>query len=412
MNLYSLVGLIALIAIGVTIVTALVQKPKNWFFSYLRNFLGTFFIFSGVVKAIDPMGTAFKMKDYFSIFTEYFPLDFLWDLGAQLALPISVFMIVLEIALGVALILGTLPKITLGLYAGLILFFTFLTGFSAYTGKVTDCGCFGDFVKLKPIMSFYKDIFLTVLVILVALMSKNLTLLTKKSAAFVVLGVLTLASLGFCMRNINDLPIVDFRAYKVGTDLNKGRSDEGLDAGETKTVYTLNNATSGETKKIDSKEYMDSGIWKDKSWSIDKAKTETVVVREPELPKIKDFFLFNEAGDDDTDSLMTRAGYQFFVTSYDLSKTNPDKFKDINAVMSAAKKEGVPAIGITSGDIAKNQQLGNNLYQCYNLDAIPIKTMMRSNPGVLLIKDGVVKGKYHYKHIPEWGSLKKEFGIR
>ncbi len=139
----------------------------------VRYLVGALFIFSGVVKAIDPAGTAIKMEEYFEVFATYVPkLEFLWHFFAQQALIIATIMIVLEIILGITLILGIWKKFTLGSLVAIIIFFTFLTWFSAKTGKVTDCGCFGDFIKLTPTQSYHKDLVLCVLILIFGLSVK------------------------------------------------------------------------------------------------------------------------------------------------------------------------------------------------------------------------------------------------
>lgn len=384
----------------------------KYIFHLVRFLVGAFFIFSGVVKGIDPSGTGFKMTDYFTVFTEYLPfLTGLWDFLASISLPIAIFMIVLEIALGVSLILGTLPSLTLWSYAGLILFFTILTGFTAITNEVTDCGCFGDFLKLEPLVSFAKDIVLSVLIIFLIIFKKYLTPLFNARAALITLGILTLAALGFNLRNYYDLPIVDFRPYHVGADLVKGKSTEGLDPGKKEIYYTMINEN-GETKVMEKDEYISSGIWKDKSWKVKEGEKKEKVIREAELPKIKDFIIENAEAVDIADSLLAKEGYHFFVASYYLDKANKEGFKIFNAVIKEAAEDSVTAAGITAASIDEANKYTEGLYEFNNLDAIPIKTMIRANPGLVLIKDGVIQGKWHYNNVPSWTDMKAEVGIK
>lgn len=408
MNIFSLTGLIALLAVGVLIIASLIKKPENWLVAYLRHFVGTYFIFSGVVKAIDPTGLAIKMTDYFNIFTEYIAiLTPLWEISADFALPIAIFMITLEIALGVSLILGTLVNSTLTLYLGLLVFFTFLTGFSSITGKVTDCGCFGDFVKLKPFESFLKDLFLLVLLFGLLAFKNQIKLLFNRKAALGALGGLTFFALLFCLRNYYNLPIVDFRAYKVGTNIIEGREDG--DEGEIQLFYTLEKESTGESKVVSSDDYMSQKLWEDKSWTINKDKTEKKVIEEPTLPSVKDFFLYNEAGDEVTEDILNTAGYQFWVVSYDVDKSKKKGFLAINEVIRKIKQDNIPVVGITASTSEQASPLSEGLYEFVNLDATPIKTMIRANPGVVLIKDGVLVGKWHYGHVPSYEDLKTTF---
>ncbi len=433
MNIFSLVGLIALLAVGVTVITGLLKKPENWPIHYLRNFLGTFFVFSGVVKAIDPTGTAIKIEDYFNVFTEHFSLfTGLWEFLISISLPLSVFMIVLEIVLGVSLILGTLRKPTLFLYVGLTLFFTVLTGFTYLTGyvpkdatffqfaqweafkdsnmRVTDCGCFGDFVKLKPYESFIKDVVLTGLIFLMVYLSSHIKLILDKKLSWIILGVLTAASFAFSMRNVNNLPIVDFRAYKIGANLIDGRSD-GIPP-EVQTMYTLVKEGTGEIKKVESKEYIDSGIWKDKTWVLDNDKTYQEVIKEGKPATIKDFMIYDDADNEVAEAIVNRPGFTIFVGAYNVEKSNVEKgFVRVNQVMKEASKDNIPIVGLTASTLDHAQKFTDNIYKFYNLDAVPIKTMIRANPGVVLVKDGIVVDKWHYNALPDWSEVVAKHGI-
>jgi len=415
MTFTGLLLLIAGIALGVTLlINFLIQKPgstQGWIFSYLRYFLAVFFLFSGIVKAIDPKGTAYKMEDYFAVFSEYLPaLDPLWNWSLSMALPISAFMIILEIFLGVTLLLGILRRSTLLLYTGLLVFFTFLTGFTAVTNRVTDCGCFGDFLKLAPFQSFQKDIFLMIILVAIIFMyRKHLKPLFDVKIGWGLLGVLTLITIWFSIRNINHLPVKDFRAYVAGTDLRKCTSFEGLNPGKKEIYYQMENATTGEKKEIESAEYMSSGIWEDKSWKI-VGDTREIIIEEAELPKCKDFNIENAAGEEIQDEILNNQGYSFLVGAYNLDKASKDGFKATNQLIQSAKQKGVKIYGLTSSSIEEGNRLAEGIYEFNNIDAIPVKTMVRSNPGLVLLKDGKVLQKWHYNDVPNIDDL-KAFGI-
>lgn len=380
----------------------------------IRFLVGGLFIFSGVVKAIDPVGTAIKMEEYFHVFTDYIPfLTPLWNILANYALHQSIFMIILEIVLGVSLLLGTLPRLTLALYAAIIGFFTILTGFSAATGKVTDCGCFGDFIKLKPIETFGKDVVLCVLIVFLIAFAKYLSTFFNKKIAYALLTISTIITTWFTFHNYFHLPVIDFRAYKNGTDLIKGKSTEGLDPGEVKTVYTLINTQTKAEKTIDSKEYMSSGIWQDTTWKMDKTRTLQDVIREPQMPTIKDFAIYDSIGTADlSDSLLAIPGYMLWVATYDLENSSPQGFKAINETALAAVKAGIPVIGLTQAKIELANQKAEGIYPFYNLDATPIKTMMRSKPGLMLTKNATVVEKWHYNDTPTFEQLQQQYNVQ
>jgi len=416
MTFTGLLLLIGAIALGVTLlINLLIQKPgstQGWIFSYLRYFLAVFFLFSGIVKAIDPKGTAFKMQDYFGVFSEYLPaLDPLWDWSYSMALPISSFMIILEIVLGITLLLGILQRTTLLFYAGLLAFFTFLTGFTAVTNKVTDCGCFGDFLKLAPMQSFQKDIFLLIILAAIIYMyRKHLKPLFNAKIGWGLLGILTIITIWFNFRNINHLPVKDFRAYAAGTDLRKCTSQEGLNPGKKEIYYNMENTNSGEKKEVESQEYMSSRIWEDKTWQI-VGEPREIIIEEAELPKCKDFSIENANGEEIQDEVLGNTDYSFLIGAYYLDKSSKDGFKAVNTLMKAAKQKGINNIyGLTASSIDEGNQLAEGVYTFNNIDAIPIKTMIRSNPGIVLLKDGKVLGKWHYNDVPDISEL-SEFGI-
>ncbi len=425
----------------------------------IRYFVAIFFVFSGVVKAIDPTGTAIKMKEYFEVFQEYIPmLDPLWVLMSEYSLAFSLFIIILEIILGVGLWLGIFYEAMILMLLAMIVFFTFLTGFTTFTGKVTDCGCFGDFMKLKPIETFMKDVVLSVLLlflwftrhkmeaflekseiskfliptgILTALLmlynsygfgTKGMIFLAlmvcavlyafhnhpkiRLAPSLAVFGILSLAGTWFSFRNVWNLPIVDFRAYQEGVDLCKGKSTEGLDPGETLDYMIYKNESTGETKRMTTEEFTASRLWEDKSWKF--SDRETTVIREPELPKIKDFMIQDADGEDQADAILAEGGLQFFVASYSIDKSDDDGWKAVNSLMSEAKKNGSNIYGLTGSLLDEANSKSQGLYEFYNLDATPIKTMIRANPGLVVFKDCKLLKKYHYNNIPSWQELQND----
>jgi len=418
---------------------------------FLRYTIGSFFIFSGFVKAIDPIGTAIKMEEYFTVFTEYFPaLTSFWEFWADMSLPLSIFMIALEMILGVALLVGVYFNLSVLLVFGMLLFFTFLTGFTLYTGKVTDCGCFGDFMKLKPVETFGKDVVLTILTAILWFLRGHLTKIKGSSlnlflglvllitlwvlwffsygisGSLVIIGLIAFSALmysyinsvgiktsvafiafclgsifftGFTFRNVMNLPIVDFRAYKIGTDLRDCTSTEGLDMGETVSKFVM--AKGDEEKTVGLKEY--SALLKE-GWEyrdrID------VVIREAEEPKCKDFRIIDDEGGEWQEDLVLEAqGVTLIVSSYDIDKGDAEGFAEIANLVKQTKAKGAKAIGLTGSKITAANALANNAYQYYNLDAVPIKTMNRSNPGLTVVKNGVLVGKYHYNYLPTVDEL-------
>ncbi|MEM9261645.1 MAG: hypothetical protein AAGA62_18535, partial [Bacteroidota bacterium] len=309
------------------------------------NFSGALFFFSGYVKAVDPLGTAYKMEQYFAEFEGTFAdtsLSFiapLFPAMAEYSVAFSVFMIVLELALAVALILGAWPKLTSWLFFGIVAFFTVLTGFTYLTGyvpsgvnffsfsewgpyletnmKVTDCGCFGDFLKLEPKTSFFKDIALLVPAFLFLFFTKKMHQLFSGGTRALLVGLVALGTLLYGMSNyVWDIPGQDFRPFKVGTDVATVKQAEAdAQAAVTTLAYILTNKADGTVKEIPTAEFLK--VMKDyptSDWEYDTKVSEPAI----EPTKTSDFELSDKEGNDPVPNLLQDDGYTFLVVAYKL----------------------------------------------------------------------------------------------
>ena len=405
MDLITLIGMFAAIAVVMTLIGKFLFKQSNLLINFLRYFVGVWFVFSGVVKAIDPAGTAIKMEEYFEIFEKSAPmLAFLWKFSIEHALAVSFFMIIFEIYLGVALILGTWKKSTIWFLILLIAFFTFLTGYSAKTGKVTDCGCFGDFLKLAPIQSFYKDLFLSVLIVIILIGQKSIKELFGKLPNRILLGLLTLAAIAFAYRNIYYEPIKDFRPYLVGSSIPEGlKLPPNAKPYKYENTFIYKNKASGEVKEF-------KGTWPEDldNWTFVDRKD--VMIQKGDDPKLKDFAIKDANGGDNTSSFFEEEEYIFFIIIPELKKTNDAGFAKIKTIADAAVKDNRYAFILTGSlidDVKKYEEQQKATFEIYNTDATPLKTIMRSNPGLLILKKGIIVGKYHYNELTTYEDLKK-----
>ena len=396
MTIYTLFGLIGAIALVVNVLRYFIEKPANPFVAFVQDFVGVLFIFSGFVKAIDPLGTAYKMTEYFHEFNMMFMDPF--------ALSFAIFMIVFELVLGVALLLGYRKEITIWLLLLMIIFFTFLTGFTAYTGKVTDCGCFGDFIKLKPIQSFYKDVFLTVLILILLFGKKHIEPLISKFPAAALLVIITVFSTWYNFRNyyFNE-PQFDFRPYAVGNNIPEQMTVADSLKPIKEFVFVYKNKASGELKEYKTDEL---GNVNYDEW--DYADRKEIVIREGEQPKIANFRIDNENGENISEDLLNDPNYAFWIIAYDLKKTEKSAFTEkLNAIAAKAEQEGYNVFTATSttptDDFRHEVQAA---YPFYSGDATFLKTIVRSNPGLLIVKNGTVMAKYHHKHIPAYDEIK------
>ncbi|MGB3591876.1 MAG: BT_3928 family protein, partial [Nonlabens sp.] len=182
---------------------------------FCRWFVGILFIFSGLVKLNDPLGFSYKLDEYFS--EAVLGLEFL----QPIALPLAIFLVIFEVLLGIALLLGYQKKLTIWSLLLMIVFFTFLTFYSAYFNKVTDCGCFGDAIPLTPWESFTKDVILLVMILVLFFNMQYWKPAFAKAKSSIIIAVATILCMGLAYYVLMHLPILDFRAYRVGTDIEK-----------------------------------------------------------------------------------------------------------------------------------------------------------------------------------------------
>lgn len=357
--------------------------------------LGALFIFSGLVKLNDPIGTALKLEEYFEVFAEDFGSFFL--IFKDYARTISIFLSSLEVVLGVALLLRWMLRQTLWVLLGLLVFFAFLTFYSAAFNKVTDCGCFGDFIKLTPWTSFAKDLFLLVLWVVIFFNQRYL----RRSFAKGQLGLMyiTIASavaIGIGVRALGHLPYFDFLPYKVGNNIGE------LMKPAEQARYTYTFERNGETKEFD--QFPTDTTWKYKAM--------TALNPEASKPKITDFEVSDADGNSYTQELLT--GNKLVLIVQNTNKADRERFKEINQLLDGAPKSRrkLEAVTITSTSPAKFDTFRHDVNLAtpyYFADATVLKSMIRSNPGLIVLKNGTVLAKYHYHDIPQMFEVEKLF---
>ncbi len=356
--------------------------------NFCRVLVGALFIISGFIKLNDPVGFSFKLEEYFS--SGVLDLPFF----EPFALYISVFVVILEVLLGVMLLVGFRVKFTIWSLLLMILGFTFLTWYSAYFNKVTDCGCFGDALKLTPWQSFTKDVVLLVLILVLFKGMKHIKPIVGSSLK----RIITLVALVLCALYANHvlrhLPVIDFRPYKIGANIEDGMTvPEGAPRpihdyawkfkvdGEEKIIVTQ-----GDYPTVDG-EYID---------------VETTEVQKGYEPPIHDFTI-EQDGTDFAPSLLQEPKL-VMVIAYDLRKTHKDVYSELRDVVNAAIQKGYKVIGMSasnneqSAQLIKDHQLN---FGFYFTDETALKTIVRSNPGVLVLEKGTIKQKVHYNDLDE-----------
>jgi len=366
---------------------------------FSRLFVGVLFIFSGLIKLNDPMGFGFKLEEYFSeavlnlTFLEPFALEF------------AIFVVIFEVLLGVALLIGYKSKFTVWLLFLMNVFFAFLTFYSAYYDKVTDCGCFGDAIPLTPWGSFAKNVIILFFILILMKGMKYLKPLFSSKGSTIVLGISVVLCAWFGYHVLNHLPVKDFRAYAIGKSIPEGMmmaEELGLEPPQYQTIYTLKDTTTGETMEVNDKIYISEGWWEKKQWKIVSDLTKTEKISEGYEPPIHDFSIVNDNGDY-TEYILS-APNVLLVISYDLSLANVDGFKTMSKLGWDADKAGVTIMGLSSADSQTAEEFRHSVQAPFEFavtDKTTLKTIVRSNPGLIYLENGVVKGKWHFNDVPE-----------
>ncbi|MDB5011977.1 MAG: DoxX family protein [Daejeonella sp.] len=382
------------------------KQDRKFLLQGARGLVSLLFIFSGLIKANDPLGFGYKLQEYF----EVFHITFLHDYATAIA----ILLCTLEIVLGALLFLGIRGKqVAWGLLI-IIIFFTFLTFYSAYFEVVTSCGCFGDAIKLTPWQSFTKDLVLLALILIIFVQRNYIKPLIKSTVTQdrTAIGIV-LFSLGFGLYTYNYLPILDFLPYKVGNNIPAlMKMPLGAPQDVYEIMYNLKNKKTGEVKKMTDKEYLKTGIWKDENWEII-GDPVNKLVKEGFQVKIKDLKIEDAQGTDYTNEIIGNPYYNLVIVAYNLDHTNAKAIGDLNAIaMNAAENYNIRTVLITSNsaeDVTAFTKANKLVMEVFYADAIPLKSMVRANPGVMLLKNGIVINKWHYHTVPTYDELAKKY---
>lgn len=378
---------------------------KNKLVWTCRILVGLLFIFSGLIKINDPLGFSYKLQEYFEVFHIGF-LD-------NLALSFAIILCTLEVVLGFALLFAVRPiTIAWGLLL-LIIFFGFLTFYSAYFKVVQTCGCFGDAIKLTPWQSFGKDMVLLLLVLVIFVNRKSLRpVFEKKKGDSILIGAIVVV-LGLGLYTYNFMPVIDFLPYKVGANI----PDEMIVPANSKPdvyaiTYTLKNKKTGESKTMTDKEYLKSDIWKDNDWTV-VGEPGSKLVEKGYTPPIQDLRIQDGQGNDYTRELLSNPFNNLIIVAYDLNNTNAEALGKLNALaINLTQNFNTRTVLLTSNtpkDAEAFSKAHHLAMEIFYADDVPLKEMVRANPGILLLKDGTILNKWHYHAIPSYDNLVKKY---
>lgn len=367
-----------------------------------RVILSITFIFSGYVKAVDPIGTQYKLQDYAEA------LGLLQYVPDWLTLSTSVALSALEFSLGVFLLFAILRKIVANVMLIFMVVMTLVTVWVWASDPVSDCGCFGDAIRLSNGETLLKNIILLALAFVTARWPLKMPRFVNLSNQWIVFHYTILFILGTSVWSLYDLPVFDFRPYHIGANIPEGMEiPEGAKAPEFETTFILEK--DGVQKEFTLEEYPDS------TWTFIDSKSKQI--SEGYVPPIHDFTITDMQTDDDLTETINE-GYTFLLVSPHLEQADDTNFGNIDMIYEYAVENHYKFYCLTaSGDsaITRWKDMTGAEYPFYNTDETTLKTIIRSNPGLLLLKDGTVIGKWGHNLLPADEMIrqpleKSEFG--
>lgn len=361
----------------------------------IRIVVGVLFIFSGLVKANDPLGLSYKMDEFFEVW------HMTWMMPYSLAL--SVLMIAFEIIAGVAVLLGYAYRVFSFLLLLLILFFTFLTAYVLFSGKIKECGCFGDCIKISNEETFLKDVALTVLAIILFAYRKRIRPVLGNYAGTSIMILTAFLAFGIQWWALEHLPFYDCLPYKVGVNINEDRKPP---VGSTPDVYE--SVMIYEKDGVKKEFTMENYPWQDTTWKFVDRKDKLIKKGNAE-PKIKDFIIADYDGNEYTDAVLNTPGYTFLLFVKDIDDAREDNVDRLRSLLADCLKQNIPFYILCSAEknaaMEFKQKWGLNGAELMVFDGTVSKTALRSNPGLMLLEQGVIKDKWSFRDYPAHATL-------
>ena len=340
-----------------------------------RVLVGALFIFSSFTKGVDPLGTKYKMLDYLSVYGMTWLNNF--------AMVLAMLMILAEFIVGFCLITKVLPRLAVLGATLLMLFFTITTLFDALYDLVPDCGCFGTAIKMSNWQTFYKNLVIDAVLIPLIMNNKLLENKLEKGTQWTIGIAFALAFLGFEFYNYRHLPVIDFMNWKVGKQITTSTNEE------TKIYLTYKNKATGETQEYLSPNYP----WNDSVWM---SEWEFVDQRVEGGTNFLGFSALDEDGNDVTELILNTENLLMF-TSHDLSKVTEKEWARVREITDEAGRQGYYVVWTVANEpeyVERLREKYDFLYEVYYADELEIKPIVRSNPGLIWLDNGLVKNKW------------------
>ncbi len=363
----------------------------KWIANFSRVFTGLVFMFSGFVKGVDPLGFAYKLEDYFIAFN--FPAFI------PAALFLSILLCTIEFSAGVMLLFNLRIKFAAWLVLLMMAFFTLLTFNDALYSPVPDCGCFGDAIKLTNWQTFYKNLVLLPLAVVIFAYRNRFKPFTSARKQWIFAALFSGLFFGFSYWCYSHLPVIDFTEWKTGHKLYPDNPQP------VKYFLTYKNKATGEQQEYLSPNYPYSdSLWM-AQWEFVSQRVE-----DPNNYYGKSLIISDTAGNNLTESIIRNPGFQLIVNAYSLSTTDKQAFAHLNEFCAKAYADDIPTAVLVTAEpreVAEFVSANNLQLDFYLADDIVLKTIVRSNPGLLLMKDGVILKKWHHNDFPDYEHFKQ-----
>ena len=347
------------------------------------------FIFSGYVKAIDPLGTQYKLNDYLAavgmqgLVPDYITLSASVAIGG------------LEFCLGIFILFAVHRRLVSKIVLAFMIVMTPLTLWLAVANPIKDCGCFGDAVVLTNWQTFYKNIVLLAASFAICIRPLMMPRFISRTNQWILVAYTVVFIVFSSTKSLYTLPQFDFRPYRIGTDIKKGMEiPAGAKESKFETTFILEK--NGQRKEFSLENYPDS------TWTFIDSKT--VQTEEGYVPPIHDFSIQKQdTGEDITDSVLSHKGYSFVLVSPQLEKADDSNFGEIDQIYEYSQTHGYPFYALTASTdkgIDYWRDITGAEYNFFTTDETTLRTMIRSNPGLFLLKDGVIIGKWSHNSLP------------
>ena len=369
---------------------------KNVTVNMGRIVMAVTFIFSGYVKAIDPLGTQYKIADYLQA------MGLVGYIPDWMTLLSSIILSTIEFSIGIFLLFAIRRRLVSKLAFLLMTIMTLITIWIVIANPVKDCGCFGDAIKLTNMQTLGKNIVLLAIAICLWRMPLRMVRFISKPTQWIVINYTILFSIALSAWSLWFLPLFDFRPYHIGANIEKGMEiPKGAKQPQFETTFIMEK--NGQQKEFTIDNYPDS-TWK----FID---SKTIQTEEGYVPPIHDFSIEDiQTGEDITQEVLQDKGYTFLLISPTLAKADDTNFGTIDQIYEYAQDHGYRFICLTASDhkdIAKWQDITGAEYPFYTTDATTLKTMIRSNPGLMLLHHGTIIRKWSHNDLPNEELLSK-----